>query len=110
MYRFPCTSIRPPRLDVVQSFIVYSDVGDYIHTGDVLSKHLARFPVNAAPGATVSYNANHPSFVPVSRTRIDSIYIQLNDTYGNYPPFSERSDNVVSVKLLFQKRNSASAT
>jgi hypothetical protein len=104
VYRFPCSSVRPPRLDFVQSFIVYSDVGDYIQTGGILTPHLARFPVTAAPGAQVSYVANPPCYVPVTRTHIDSILLQLYDPYGEPPPFSTRHECIVSVKLHFRLR------
>ena len=109
VYEFPAAGTRPPRLDFVRSFIVYSNVGEYIETGGTLTPHLASFAVNAEPGTQVSYVANPPTFVPISQSYIDSIYIQLNDEHGKPPPFSTNHLNSVCVKLRFRNSKAGSS-
>jgi hypothetical protein len=104
VYQFPCKSILPPRLDFVHSFVVYSDVCEFVLTGGTETQHLARFPVRGESGQHVAYVANPPSYLPVRSTEVPSIYINLVDYYGNNLPFSRRHINVVSVKLHFRKR------
>jgi hypothetical protein len=102
VYEFPCESVQPARLDTVNSLIVYSDVGEYLDTGGMLTRHLARFDVSDRPGQQVSYAPHQPIYVPVSKSEIDYITIYLRDEYGRVPPFSKDHDCSVSVKLHFR--------
>lgn len=102
VYEFPTVSKRPPHLHLVQTLHVYSDVGSYIETAGVLTPHLDSFGVDDRPGMQVTHVANPPLYVPVSRTYIDTVYIQLNDDQGEPPPFSRQHQNSVSVTLHFR--------
>ena len=103
VYEFPCESVKPARLDSVNSLIVYSDVGEFLDTGGMLTRHLARFDVTDRPGQQVSYAPNQPIYVPVAKSDIDYITIFLRDEYGRIPPFAVGHDCSVSVKLHFRK-------
>jgi len=104
VYQFPCKCVHPPHLDFVHSFVVYTDVCEFVLTGGTQTQHLARFPVRGEPGQHVAYVANPPNYLPVKFNEVPEIYIKLVDYYGNNLPFSRRHRNVVSVKLHFRKR------
>jgi hypothetical protein len=104
LYEYPCLSSNPFRFDFVHSFIVYSTIDEHVLTGGSMTEHLVRFPVSSEPSQHLANVANPPSYVAVSSNEVSSIYIQLNDYYGNILPFSARHRNIVSAKLHFRKR------
>jgi hypothetical protein len=106
LYEFPCKSNQEPSLDIIRTIMVYSDIGEYVHTGDVMTPYLARFPVpNVAHGEQFQWLANMPQYVRVTSNSIDTINIRLHDVFGRPLPFAKDIHSTVSCILHFRRQN-----
>ena len=96
-----------PRLDVVNSLYVYSDIGKYQAVGDVEAPLLGIVPVQGAPGARLYWSFNPLCYLPVNKTYIQEIEMRLCTDEGDAVPFAAGSDNVVCC-LRFRKTRHSS--
>ena len=97
---------RTPRFEAIQSMYVYSDIIKPQHVGDTLVKLLEVVPVQGTPGVRVHYPVNPLTYLPVIRTFIEEIAIEICDEGGNYVTFPDDVENVI-CRLRFRrsKRN-----
>jgi hypothetical protein len=106
LYTVALQGTRKPKLDVLHSMYVYSDVIERQPVGDADAPLLGIVPVgDAAPGHRVHYPFNPLSYLPVSQSYIKNIQIQLSTEAGDPVPFASASDNVVCC-LRFRRKPS----
>jgi len=98
---------RKPKLDVLHSMYVYSDVIERQPVGDTDAPLLGIVPVgNKAPGERAHYPFNPLIYLPVSQAYIRNIRITLATENGDLVPFATASDNVVCC-LRFRRKPSS---
>jgi hypothetical protein len=106
LYELTLDGTRKPKLDVLHSMYVYSDVIERQPVGDTDAPLLGIVPVgDASPGHRVHYAFNPLSFLPVSQSLIKNINVQLATENGDPVPFASVSDNVVCC-LRFRRKPS----
>jgi len=87
---------RKPRLDVIHSMHVYSDLIEAQPVGDIEAPLMGIVPIGSAqPGERVNYAFNPLSYLPLSASFMRNIRITLCTDNGDPVPFAEASDNVV---------------
>ena len=91
-----------PRLDVVNSLYVYSDITKYQAVGDVEAPLLGIVPVQGDPGSRLYWSFNPLCYLPLNKTYIQEIEMRLCTDEGVSVPFAAGSDNVVCC-LRFRK-------
>jgi hypothetical protein len=107
LYNVDLTGTRKPKLDVLHSMYVYSDVIERQPVGDTDAPLLGIVPVgNMAPGNRAHYAFNPLIYLPVSQAYIRNIRITLATGNGDPVPFAAASDNVV-VCLRFRRKGSS---
>jgi hypothetical protein len=104
LYTVTLTGTRKPKLDVLHSMYVYSDVIERQPVGDTDAPLLGIVPVgDAQPGHRVHYPFNPLSYLPVSQCNIKTIHVELVTEHGDPVPFASASDNVV-CGLRFRRK------
>ena len=102
LYLLKTDGVRAPRLDVVNSFYVYSDIAKYQAVGDTEAPLLGIVPVQGEPGNRLYWSFNPLCYLPVNRSYISEIEILLCTEDGERVLFASASDNVV-CSLRFRK-------
>ena len=106
MLLYACIGTRTPRFEAIQSLYVYSDIIKPQHVGDTLVKLLEVVPVQGTPGVRVHYPVNPLTYLPVIRTLIEDIAIEICDESGNYVTFPDDVENVICrMRFRRSKRN-----
>jgi hypothetical protein len=106
VYAISLEGTRKPRLDVLHSIYVYSDVVESQPVGDTEAPLLGVVPIgDVAAGHRIDYRFKTRDFLPVSQAYIKNIRIKLATDEGEPIPFASASDNVV-CSLRFQRRPS----
>lgn len=93
----------PPRIEAIQSLYVYCDIVKHQHVGDVVAPLLEVVPVKGKLGERVHYSVSVPSYLPLSRSFIDLLYVYIRDEKGNEVSFPDEMENVV-VRLRFRRK------
>jgi hypothetical protein len=88
----------------IHTLFVYSDIVQFQNVGDTFAPLLRTIPISGTNEAfkPIHYIYNTPQYIPVSRSNIDSIEIDIKDDLGNKIPFT--SEGKVIVKLHFRPR------
>lgn len=107
LYHISGTSTKTPCFDVAQSLYVYSDIIKPQHVGNTLAPLLEIVPVQGVPGQRMHYSFGQLTYLPVNRTYIDSISIEIRDEYGNYVAFSDDVENVICRLRFRRSKNGA---
>jgi hypothetical protein len=102
LYKVVTAGTKTPRFDTVQSLFIYSDIIKPQHVGDTLAPLLEIVPVQGVPGQRVQYCFNQLTYLPVNRTYIESIEIEICDEYGNHVVFPDDVENVI-CRLRFRR-------
>jgi hypothetical protein len=102
LYAMNLVGVKTPRFDSVQSLYVYSDIVKPQHVGDTLAPLLDIVPVQGAPGQRVHYSHNQLTYVPINRTFVESISIEICDEYGAHVIFPDDVENVI-CRLRFRR-------
>ena len=97
LYKVEPRGVRIPRLETVQALYVYTDIIEYQHVGDKRAPLLAYVNVQRSPGERVTTLFNPPIYLPVCKSVIDTITIQLCDERGEDAKFPVGGDNVLVV-------------
>jgi hypothetical protein len=96
LYTVELTGTRKPKLDVLHSMYVYSDVIERQPVGDTDAPLLGIVPAgNTTPGERVHYAFNPLIYLPLSQAYIKDIRITLATENGDPVPFASASGNVV---------------
>jgi hypothetical protein len=107
LYTVDLIGTRKPKLDVLHSMYVYSDVIERQPVGDTDAPLLGIVPVgDTSPGSRVHYAFNPLIYLPVSQAYIRNIRVTLATENGDPVPFASASDNVV-VCLRFRRKASS---
>ena len=101
-YLMKVEGTKKPRLDVVNSLYVYSDIAKYQLVGDTEAPLLGIVPTQGEPGHRIQWNFNPLCYLPVNRMFISGIEMLLCTDDGEKVPFAGDSDNVVCC-LRFRK-------
>ena len=102
LYQMALAGTKTPRFDTVQSLYTYCDIIKPQHVGDTLAPLLEIVPVQGIPGQRIHYSVNQVTYLPVNRTYIESINIEICDEYGNPVTFADDVENVV-CRLRFRR-------
>jgi hypothetical protein len=102
LYDMNFTGRKTPRFDMVQSMYVYCDVVKPQHVGDTLAPLLNIVPVQGSPSQRVNYPMTQLEYLPVNRTFIDCISVEICDEYGKHVKFPDDVENVV-CRLRFRR-------
>jgi hypothetical protein len=105
LYGTPCFSTKTPMLDDFGLLYVYSDVATYQPVGDTEGPLLGVLPVQGGLGEQIYWVCNPAYYVPVAKTSIDTIEVQLNTDDGRLVPFEDAGK--VFVRLHFRPRGLA---
>ena len=97
LYKAEPRAVRAPILGSVQALYVYTDLIEYQHVGDKRAPLLAYVDVQKLPGERVTTLCNPPVYLPVCKSVINSITIQLCDERGEDVKFPADGDNVLVV-------------
>ena len=97
LYKADPRAVRAPILGSVQALYVYTDIIEYQHVGDKRAPLLAYVDVQKLPGERVTTLCNPPVYLPVCKSVINSITIQLCDERGEDVKFPADGDNVLVV-------------
>jgi len=74
----------------INNLFIYSDIVQFQNVGDTFAPLLRTIPITGKNEAFkhLHYIYNTPQYIPVSRSNIDSIEIDIKDDLGNKIPFS----------------------
>ena len=86
----------------MQSLYVYCDVVKPQHVGDTLAPLLDIVPVQGMPGQRQHYALNQLTYLPVNRTFIEALNIEICDEYGKHVKFPDDVENVI-CRLRFRR-------
>ena len=87
----------------IQYFYIYSDVCDMVRVGDTKAPLLSILPFNAKECRLLTEKRfTLPMYVPVKKTHISSITVEIYDDAGKIIPF--HSDALTSIRLHFRKQ------
>jgi len=91
-------------LDDVSSIFVYSDIVKPQFVGDVKAQLLAIVNVPDEPGKSGKHKEVSPSYIPVSKSIIDQISIELHNDTGAFIQYPEGTDSKIIIRLKFRPR------
>ena len=102
LYKVTKRGDHTPTLNGTQSLYVYSDIVKPQRVGDTEAPLLDVVPVQGSPGQRMYWSCNPPTFLPVTRTRIDNIRVLICDGRGERIRFVG-IENVV-CRITFRRR------
>jgi hypothetical protein len=102
LYHLNLTGAKTPCFDAVESLYVYCDLVKAQHVGDTLAPLLEIVPVQGIPGQRVHYSVSQLSYLPVNRSFVESINIEICDEYGTHVIFPDDVENVI-CRLRFRR-------
>ena len=102
LYALGQTSVRRPRLQVMHSLYIFSDLAQYQAVGSAEAPLLGIVPVPSSQERT-QWTFSPPNYLPVNKSLVDSIRIYLCDDRGQRAPFASDADPVVCT-LRFRRR------
>ena len=87
----------------IQYFYIYSDVCDMVRVGDTKAPLLSILPFNAKECRLLTEKRfTLPMYVPVKKTYISNITVEIYDDAGKLIPF--HYDSITSIRLHFRKQ------
>ena len=92
----------PENIKLINYVLIYTDIIQEQFYGDKLTTNLRTITVHSNLSGDVSTFYENPHYVPVAKTRINTINIQITDLYGNLIHFKDFFSYVI-IKLHFRK-------
>ena len=92
----------PEKLTFINYILIYTDIIQEQYFGDSLTPNLRTITVKSSTKGDIAKIYENPHYVPILKTRIDTINIQLRDIYGNPIQFTDFFSYVI-IKLHFRK-------
>ena len=95
------SSTEKPYLEDVSALYVYTDIVKYQMVGNTQAPLMGVFPVQGEHGKQLYWNFNPPYYLPVTKTFIPDVQIQLATETGSEIPFREGD---VVCRLHFRRK------
>ena len=95
-------STNTPIFNTVHSLYVYSDIVDHQRVGNASAQLMDIAPVQGSPGQRAHYVFDPPTYLPVSRSFIETIRIIIHDGKEGEVLFPDDAQNVV-CRLHFRR-------
>jgi len=93
----------PSYLQLIKYILIYTDIIESQYYGDVRASILRTVNIKSKKGDNVTFFDN-PHYLNISKTRIDSINIEIRDINGNHIEFKDLFSNIY-ISLHFKHRN-----